>query len=58
MQEMWVQFLGQEAPLEKGPTPVFLPGKSHEQRSLANYSPWGHKKVRHDLAIKQQQHNH
>ena len=26
------------------PTPVFLPGKSHGQRSLAGYSPWGHKK--------------
>ena len=25
------------------PTPVFLPGKSHEWRSLAGYSPWGHK---------------
>ena len=23
------------------PTPVFLPGKSHEQKSLAGYSPWG-----------------
>ena len=23
------------------PTPVFLPGKSHEQRSLVGYSPWG-----------------
>ena len=23
------------------PTPVFLPGKSHGQRSLACYSPWG-----------------
>ena len=23
-------------------TPVFLPGKSHGQRSLAGYSPWGH----------------
>ena len=22
---------------------VFLPGKSHGQRSLAGYSPWGHK---------------
>ena len=22
------------------PTPVFLPGKSHRQRSLAGYSPW------------------
>ena len=25
------------------PTPVFLPGESHGQRSLADYSPWGHK---------------
>ena len=25
------------------PTPGFLPGKPHEQRSLAGYSPWGHK---------------
>ena len=25
------------------PTPVFLPGECHEQRSLAGYSPWGHK---------------
>jgi len=22
------------------PTPVFLPGESHGQRSLASYSPW------------------
>ena len=27
------------------PTPVFLPGKSHGQRSLAGYSPWGHKEL-------------
>ena len=26
------------------PTLVFLPGESHGQRSLTNYSPWGHKK--------------
>jgi len=25
------------------PTEVFLPGKSHGQRSLVGYSPWGHK---------------
>ena len=25
------------------PTPVFLPGESHGQNSLAGYSPWGHK---------------
>ena len=23
------------------PTPVFLPGESHGQRSLGAYSPWG-----------------
>ena len=32
------------------PTPVFLPGKSHGERSLAGYSPWGPKRV----ATKQQ----
>ena len=26
------------------PTPVLLPGKSHGQRSLVSYSPWGHKR--------------
>ena len=26
------------------PTPVFLPGKTHGQRSLVGYSPGGHKK--------------
>ena len=25
------------------PTPVFLPGESHGQKSLMGYSPWGHK---------------
>ena len=25
------------------PAPVFLPGESHEHRSLTHYSPWGHK---------------
>ena len=25
------------------PTPVFLPGKFHGQRSLVGYSPWGRK---------------
>ena len=25
------------------PTPVLLPGKSHERRSLLGYNPWGHK---------------
>ena len=26
-------------------TPVFLPGESHGQRSLAGYNPWGHNRV-------------
>ena len=30
------------------PTPVFLPGESHRQRSLAGYSSWGHKRIRHN----------
>ena len=35
------------------PTPVFLPGKSHGQRSFfAGYSPRDHKRVRHNLATK------
>ena len=44
-QETWVLSLGQEDPLEKEiflprkSTPIFLPRKSHEQRSLAGYSP-------------------
>ena len=45
MWETWVWSLGQEDPLEKEmtPTPVLLPGESHGQRSLAGYSPRGHK---------------
>ena len=37
-------FLGQEGALEEGmqPTPVFLPGEFHEQRSLVGYSLYGH----------------
>ena len=27
------------------PTPVLLPGKSHEQRSLVGYRPWGRKEL-------------
>ena len=34
-------------------TPVFFPGKSHEQRSLVSYSPRGHKRVGHSLATQQ-----
>ena len=44
-QESQVRSLGWEDPLEKAwqHTPVFLPGESHGQRSLAGYSPQGQK---------------
>jgi len=32
-----------------------LPGKSHRQKSLGDFCPWGHKRVRHNLTTKQQQ---
>ena len=40
-----VQALGGEDPGKRAwhPTPVFLPGESHGQRSLVGCSPWGHK---------------
>ena len=42
MQEIQVWVLGQEDPMERKwqPTPVFLPGKSHGQRSLVGCNPW------------------
>ena len=54
MRETPIRSLGWEDPLEKGrlPTPVFWPGKSHGQRSLAGYHPWGHKRIGHDLVTK------
>ena len=47
MQETWVRSLGWEDPLEGSwkPTPVFLLGESHGQRSLVGYGPWGHKEL-------------
>ena len=43
MQEMQVPSLGQKIPWRREwqPSPVFLPGESHGQRSLASCSPWG-----------------
>ena len=37
--------LGPEDPWRRAwqPSPVFLPGQFHGQRSLAGYSPWGRK---------------
>ena len=47
MQENWVQSLGRKDLLEEemATTPVFLPEKSHGQRILAGYSPWGHQEL-------------
>ena len=46
-QKTGVGALGQEKSLEEGiatkDTPVFFPGRSHGQRSLMGYSPWGRK---------------
>ena len=36
------------------PISIFLSGEYHGQRSLASQSPWGHKRVGHNLATKQQ----
>ena len=45
LQETWFQSLSLEYPLEEemALTPVFLPGKSHRQRSLVGYSSKGYK---------------
>ena len=45
MWETWIQLLGWEDPWRRAwlPTPVFLLGESHGQRSLAGYSPRGRK---------------
>ena len=45
MQETWVRSLGQEDPLEEEMATYssIFAGKSHGQRSLVGYSPWGHK---------------
>jgi len=56
MQETWVQSLNPgilppgKIPWRRAwqPTPVFLPGESHGQRSLVGYSPWGGKRIGHN----------
>ena len=47
MQETRVRSLGQEYPWKREwpPTPVFLPGKFHGQRSHADYNLWGLKEL-------------
>ena len=57
MQEAQVQSLDQEDPLQKGTSThsSLLAQESHGQRSLEGYSPWGHRRVGHDLATELQQ---
>ena len=45
MQKTWVRFFGGKDLLEKemATHSSILAGKSHGQRSLVGYSPWGHK---------------
>ena len=49
MQKMWIRSHVKKIPWRRAwqPTPVFMPGESHGQRSLAGYSSWDHK-VRRD----------
>ena len=50
VQKPQVPSLGQEDTLRREwlPTPVFLPGESHGQRSLGGYSSWGRKRKESD----------
>ena len=58
-QATWVQSLDREDPRrEWQPTPVFLPGESHGQRSLVGYSPWGSQRVGHDGTTNTHTHTH
>ena len=52
MQETQVPSLGWEEPLEKETAThsSILPEKSHGQGSLTGCSPWGCKRIGHDLA--------
>ena len=47
MQETQVQSLVGKIPWRREwqPSPVFLPGEFHGQRSLTGYNPWGYKEL-------------
>ena len=55
MPGMWIQSLDREDFLEKemATHSSILAGETHGQRSLEGYSPWGHRKVGHDLTTRQ-----
>ena len=57
MQEAWDQSLGQEDPPEKemAAHSSILAWDIHGQRRFVDCSPWGYKKVRHDLDTEKQQ---
>ena len=57
MQEMRVRSLGGEEPLEKemATHSIFMPRKSHRQRSLGVATVHGVQRVGHNLVTKQQQ---
>ena len=50
MFELWVRKIPWRRKWQ--PAPVFLLGKSYGPRSLAGCSPWGCKRVGHDLVAK------
>ena len=48
MQDTWVQFLGQEDPLEKGMathSSILAQGNSWTEEPGGLHSPWGHKEL-------------
>ena len=58
MQELWFQSLGQKDLLEKEKAThpsIFAWEIPWTERILVGYSPWGRKRVGHDLGTKQQQ---
>ena len=57
MQETCVQSLDWEDPLEKEITTHSSILAWESSWSLMSYSPWGGRRVRHDIATKQEQHN-
>ena len=54
--DAWVRKIPWRRKLQ--PTPEYLLGKCHGQRSLEGCSPWDQKWVRHNLVTKQQQYIH
>ena len=54
MQEMQAPFLKIPWRRKRLPTPVFLPGKFHGQRTLAGHSSWG----REESSMTEHSHTH